>query len=67
MTEDEIRLDERIKCASEIEAYAYAFESKWSGIVGENRAKAGAWDIIVAARRLLPIEEYRAAEGKSCE
>lgn len=66
MDEQSIRLDERIKCASEIEAFAYAYESKWSPIVGENRAKAGAWDIIVAARKLLPIEEYhRAADSAS--
>lgn len=58
-TEAEIRLDERIKCASALEVYAYEFERKWTEIVGANRAKAGAWDIIVAARSLLPIEEYQ--------
>lgn len=66
MTDEEIRLDARIKCAALMEGYAYQFEDKWTGIVGANRAKAGAFDIICAARRLLPIEPAQpssASEG----
>ena len=54
MTEAEIRADERAKCIAELEAQTDAYVEKWSSIIGEDHAKADAFNILVAARRLLP-------------
>lgn len=52
MTEIEIRADERAKCVAEVEAQANEYLAKWGPILGEDAAKADAWNLIVAARRL---------------
>jgi hypothetical protein len=52
MTEAEIRADERAKCVSELETQANAYVEKWSPILGADAAKADAWNLLVAARRL---------------
>lgn len=54
MTEAEIRADERAKCIAELEAQAAAYVEKWTPILGGDHAKADAFNILVAARRLIP-------------
>ncbi len=52
MTEAEIRADERAKCIAELEQQANAYVEKWAPILGEDHAKADAFNILVAAKRL---------------
>lgn len=52
MTEDEIRADERERCYAGLRSYAESYVEKWGPIVGEDHAKADAWNILVAARRV---------------
>ena len=49
-----IRADERAKIVAELEQYATDFVVKWGPITGWDDAKASAWNICVAAKRLLP-------------
>lgn len=58
--EAEARADERQKVRAELEAYSVWYVEKWSPIVGEDRAKAEAWNILVAARR---VTEQRSPES----
>ncbi len=48
----ELLLAERRRIASEIEKAADAYMTKWTPIVGEDRAKAGAWDILLLAKNI---------------
>lgn len=52
MTEAEVRADERAKCVSELEAQACEYVEKWTPTLGADAAKADAWNLLVAARRL---------------
>lgn len=45
-------IEERRRIAAEIEAAAQAYVERWTPIVGEDRAKAGALDILSIARKL---------------
>lgn len=46
------RADERQKVCAELEAYSVWYVEKWSPLIGEDRAKADAWNILVAAKRV---------------
>lgn len=59
-TELRIRADERRRCMSELEALAQEYIERWAKIMGEDRAKACAFDIVSCARRLASQ-----SEGKS--
>lgn len=50
--ESRIRADERAKILLEFEIYAHEYVEKWAKIVGHDQAKAAAWNIIVASRRV---------------
>ena len=52
MTEAEIRADERRKMSADLERYAEVYVEKWTPLIGGNRAKATAWEFLVAAKRL---------------
>lgn len=50
--EKRIRADERRRCISELEALASQYVDRWSRIIGEERAKACAFDIVSCTRSL---------------
>ena len=50
--EESIRAAERAKCAAELAHIAEEHVERWAPIVGEDRAKACALDILSAARKL---------------
>lgn len=50
--ERRIRADERRRCMTEIEELASQYVERWTRILGEDRAKACAFDIVSCARRL---------------
>lgn len=52
MTEAEIRADERRKVYAELQTYSVEYVEKWTPLVGADQAKADAWNILVAARRV---------------
>lgn len=62
MNEAEIRADERAKCIAEVEAQANEYLAKWGPIVGDDAAKAEAWNLLVAARRLSRLPDSASPE-----
>jgi len=50
--ERRVRADERRRCMSELEVLAQEYVTRWTAIIGEDRAKACAFDILSVARRL---------------
>jgi len=52
MTEDEIRADERAKCLAGLKVQADKYVETWGPIIGQDAAKADAWNILVAAQRV---------------
>lgn len=55
--EKRIRADERAKCIRELEEQANAYVEKWAPIIGQDHAKADAFNILVAARRLGSLDD----------
>lgn len=52
MTEAEIRADERAKCFEGLKVQADMYVEQWGPIIGYDDAKADAWNILVAAKRV---------------
>jgi len=52
MTEEEIRTDERAKCAAWLDEYARDYAERMRKLLGGTRAKAEAWNFLVAAQCL---------------
>lgn len=59
MSEAEIRVDERARCLQGLEIYAQQYVEKWAPIVGADMAKADAWNILVAARRVCGSQAHQ--------
>src|SRR6185312_11542031 len=58
-TERRIRADERRRCMSELESLAQEYVERWAKIVGEDKAKAVAFDIVSCARQLASQHESK--------
>lgn len=62
--ERRVRADERRRCMTELEELAVEYVYRWAKIIGEDRAKACAFDIVSCARRLRSQSDSSAEHTK---